>query len=100
MIDELKVHLVSKITASVQGTISKNASENDYLELEVNIAEAIFDSFREEFLLQCNEYFKMEPILNLMKYLTIQSLLIKLRKLLLISLNLILLLIFQQSLPN
>ena len=58
MIDELKVHLVSKITASVQGTISKNASENDYLELEVNIAEAIFDSFREEFLLQCNEYFK------------------------------------------
>ena len=58
MIDELKVHLVSKITASVQGTISKNASENDYLELEVNIAEAIFNSFREEFLLQCNEYFK------------------------------------------
>ena len=77
MIDELKVHLVSKITASVQGTISKNASENDYLELEVNIAEAIFDSFREEFLIQCNEYLKMGPILSLMKYLIIQSLLIK-----------------------
>ena len=76
MIDELKVHLVSKITASVQGTISKNAL-NDYLELEVNIAEAIFDSFREEFLLQCNNASKMGPILSLMKYLIIQSLLIK-----------------------